>query len=166
MIRKALLGGVVGCATALGLAASPAVAAPGLTGTGEMGSLVLSGYCSFDVSIVYLDHEHSTTTTLPDGSTVTQVNGAFKAVVENVATGKTISYNLSGPGTFTTSPDGTVQAVVRGPYLAFTTPENSYPGVPTLSYTTGRVTWTVDPSGLTTSSSSSGPQTDVCAALS
>jgi len=47
----------------------------------------------------------------------------------------------------------------------WTTLDNSYPGVPTLSYTTGHVSFQVDSSGKTTAYSLKGHRTDVCAAL-
>ena len=60
--------------------------------------------------------------------------------------------------------------VAGGPNLLYTTVANSYPGVPQLSYTTGRVQFTVltNPDGSfgkTTAYSLTGNRTDVCAAL-
>jgi hypothetical protein len=48
-----------------------------------------------------------------------------------------------------------------------TLPQFSYPGVPTISYTTGHVTVFVEASGMTTSYTLAGGerQTDVCAVL-
>ena len=92
------------------------------------------------------------------------VTSAF-VTVENLATGKTLSYNISGPGTQTVYPDGTIKFDVGGPNLFWTTRANSFPGVPQLSYTTGHLTLTVAPDGTTPEYNLSGRRTDVCAAL-
>jgi hypothetical protein len=47
----------------------------------------------------------------------------------------------------------------------WTTKKNSFPGVPQISYTTGHVTFTLDPEGLTTSYTLEGNRTDVCEVL-
>ena len=85
-------------------------------------------------------------------------------------TGKSLTYNISGPGTFWQNPTaGTFGGQLYGPNLLWTAPENlpdEPTGVPALSYTTGPVSFTVDAnSGKTTSYSHRGTTTDVCAAL-
>ena len=87
------------------------------------------------------------------------------------ANGKTLTYNISGPGVATYYPDTSLHTeVAGGPNLLWTTVANSYPGVPQLAYSTGRVQFTltdVSPpgSGVTTAYSLNGSRTDVCAAL-
>ena len=130
--------------------------------------VVLEGYCEGFTAVVtfttmnqYIIHE----TTAPDGTTTLQIAGHAEATVTNQSTGTSVDYNISGPGTLVLSPDGAFSLDVHGPNLLWTTPENSFPGVPTISYTTGHVTAQVAASGLTTSYQLRGRRTDVCAAL-
>jgi hypothetical protein len=99
----------------------------------------------------------------PGGNGTTIVTGKATATV--TANGKTLSYNVSGPAKITNNPDGSFSATAGGPNLLYTTVANSYPGVPPLAYSTGRVQFTVAASGKTTSYSLNGARTDVCAAL-
>jgi hypothetical protein len=124
-------------------------------------------YCSgFDVLVTYTRmNEYVTTIDNPDGSTTIYVTGNAAATVQNTTTGKTLSFNISGPGTETFYSDGSLTANVGGPNLFYTTQTNSYPGVPPIIYTTGHVTFSVAASGITTSFHNSGHLTDVCAAL-
>ena len=69
------------------------------------------------------------------------------------------------PCQVTVNPDNSFSAVAGGPNLLYTTVANSYSGVPQLAYSTGRIQFAVDASGLTTSYSLRGQRTDVCAAL-
>jgi hypothetical protein len=85
--------------------------------------------------------------------------------VTNLSTGTSVSYNVSGPGTAVFYPSGAVSFDAAGPNLFWTQPQFSYPGVPTISYTTGHVTFEVDASGQTISYTLAGSQTDVCEAL-
>ena len=66
-------------------------------------------------------------------------------------------------------PDGSFSGDVAGPNLLWTAQDKlpESPKVPTISYTTGHLTFAVDASGKTTSYSLAGGQrqTDVCAAL-
>jgi hypothetical protein len=104
-------------------------------------------------------------TTAPNGTKTIRITGRARAIVTNQATGASVSYNISGPGTLVFNPDGSFSGDVAGPNLLWTTRANSFPGVPTISYTTGHVTFAVVPSGVTTSYSLAGPRTDVCAVL-
>jgi hypothetical protein len=69
--------------------------------------------------------------------------------------------------------DGSFSVDAAGPNLFWTAKEKSFPGVPTISYTTGHVTFAVGPpppenpeaGGKTTSYTLAGRQTDVCAVL-
>jgi hypothetical protein len=104
-------------------------------------------------------------TTAPDGTTTLKITGNAQATVTNTDTGKSVSYNISGPGTIVIYPSNAFSIDAAGPNLLWTLPENSFPGVPTISYTTGHVTVQVDESGRTTSYNLAGRQTDVCAVL-
>jgi hypothetical protein len=108
---------------------------------------------------------HYRESTLPDETVVDKVEGSAFVTVTNEATGKSLDYNISGPGTLTTHPDGSFSLDVHGPNLLWTTVANSFPGVPQLAYTNGHVLVDVNASGTTTSYSLSGNSVDVCAAL-
>jgi hypothetical protein len=131
----------------------------------------LKGICPFDVQLTvvrqneFIIHE----TVASDGTIYDQYAGNLVVEVTNVETGKSLTYNISGPGTFWHNPTtGTLGGQLYGPNLLWTTPENlpdEPAGVPTLSYTTGPVSFTGDASGKTTFYSHRGTTTDVCAAL-
>jgi hypothetical protein len=125
-------------------------------------------YCGdFTVNVTVTDFNQYIvrSTTAPNGTVTMRITGRARAIVTNVATGASVSYNISGPGTLVFNSDGSFSGDVAGPNLLWTTLANSFPGVPTISYTTGHVTFAVAPSGLTTSYSLAGARTDVCAVL-
>ena len=150
------------------LSATPAGATDPRVPLPTQDPVVLEGYCDGFTAVVtitemnqYIIHQ----TTAPDGTTTLQVAGHAEATVTNQTTGASASYNISGPGTLVLYPDGAFSLDVHGPNLLWTAPEDSFPGVPTISYTTGHVTLDVAASGLTTSYQLRGRQTDVCAVL-
>ena len=108
-------------------------------------------------------------TTASDGTVTLRIAGRARATVTNQGTGKSVSFNISGPGTLVMNPDGSFSANLAGPNLLWTARANlaNFPNVPTISYTTGHVTFGVDPSGQTTSYSLAGGsrQTNVCTVL-
>jgi hypothetical protein len=110
-------------------------------------------------------NQHIIRQTTVDGVTTLMITGHAKATVTNLSTGESVTYNISGPGTVVLFPDGAFSIDAHGPNLLWTTVANSFPGVPTISYTTGHVTVFVDPTGQTTSYSLAGRRTDVCAVL-
>jgi hypothetical protein len=130
--------------------------------------VVLEGYCDGFTAVVTFTEMNQyiiKETTAPDGTTTLMITGHARASVTNQSTGQSVSYNISGPGTVVIYPDGAFSIDAHGPNLLWTAPENSFPGVPTISYTTGHVTLFVDASGETTSYQLRGRQTDVCAVL-
>jgi hypothetical protein len=143
-------------------AAGPAQAAPPLPVTNDL--VLLSqdtaggdGYCKhFDVHLVTYsassDVHHPGLFTGPGFTTVT-----------NITTGKSITYNTSGPGKVTLDP---VTVDARGTNLFYTTQANSFAGVPQISYTSGPVHFQLNATGLTRAYAHTGRTTDVCAALS
>jgi hypothetical protein len=153
---------------ALALAA-PAGASSPRDFLGTPDPLPLGGYCSFPVLVTftraneYVIHE----SVAPDGTKTQQITGRLFATVTNEATGKSLTYNISGPGSLTSEPSGAFSGDLHGPSLLWTLPQNLPDGqnVPALSYTTGHVTFAVNPSGKTTAYSLNGRTTDVCAAL-
>jgi hypothetical protein len=128
-----------------------------------------TGYClGFDVLVTWTDFKQfivrETTT---NGTTTLQIAGKAKATVTNTTTGESISLNISGPGTIVINSDNSFSVDAAGPNLFWTEQKNSFNGVPTISYTTGHVTFAVNAGGLTTSYTLAGGarQTDVCAVL-
>jgi hypothetical protein len=137
------------------------ISVPGVPAAGD------DGYCSFPVRIVQAAIKAPVETPGPDGSTVFTFRGFGTATVTNLATGKTLKFNISGPGSVTSFPDNSFTIDASGPNLLYTTVENSQPaGVLQLAYTTGHVQVSVDENGQTTSYKLNGRSTDVCAALS
>ena len=130
--------------------------------------LPATDYCTnFDVLWEWVDTNQyviSSSTTADDVTTL-RVTGHASVRLTNLANGKTVSYNVSGPGTLTINPDFSFSVAAGGPNLLYTTKASSFPGVPPLSYTTGRVTFSVDADGVTTAYSLKGRRTDVCAVL-
>lgn len=110
----------------------------------------------------YIIHD---TTDPVTGVRTQRITGNAQATVTNPSTGESVRYNISGPATVVINPDGSFSADAGGPNLLWTTQDNSFPGVPTISYTTGHVTFQVAASGQTTSYQLRGRQTDVCAVL-
>ena len=152
--------------------AGPASAAPPLPSLPYEVDLVgqdtagTEGYCDFPVHVsVTQGSAHYRQSTLPDGTRVTKAEGSAFATVTNETTGKSLSYNISGPGTITEDPGGSFSLDVHGPNLLWTTVENSFPGVPQLAYTHGHVLVEVNADGTTENYSLSGNSVDVCAAL-
>ena len=130
--------------------------------------VVLEGYCDGFTAVVTFTKMNQyiiRQTTAPDGTTTLRIAGHAEAAVTNQTTDKSVTYNISGPGTVVIYPDGAFSIDAHGPNLLWTAPENSFPGVPTISYTTGHVTVQVAASGQTTSYQLRGRQTDVCAVL-
>jgi hypothetical protein len=130
----------------------------------------LMGYCTgFTVELTYtrMNEYIIHQTTAPDGTTTLMITGNARVTATNLSTMKSVSYNISGPGTAVFYPSGAFSLDLHGPNLLWTKRENlvAFPGVPTISYTTGHVTVFVDASGQTTSYQLSGHRTDVCAAL-
>jgi hypothetical protein len=117
-----------------------------------------NGFCQFPVTVVLTSYQQ-----LRGGG---KFAGHGYATVTNDVTGKSLTYNVSGPGAVTATPGGGFSVDAGGTNLFWTTVANSYPGVPQLAYTTGHLQFTVSGTGDTTGYSLSGNSTDVCAALS
>jgi hypothetical protein len=132
---------------------------------------VLEGYCTGFTAIVTISKFNQyiiqDTTDPLTGVETLRITGHAQATVTNESTGESVTYNISGPATVVINPDGSFSADAAGPNLLWTLPDNSFPGVPAISYTTGHVTFEVDARGQTTSYTLAGGarQTDVCAIL-
>jgi hypothetical protein len=157
------------------LLAAPADEKPPPVPLPAQGTIDLTGYCGEDFGedcgpvVTFSEATQSIIqeTTSPDGTITQRIAGHATATVTNLCSGESVTYNTSGPATVVISPNGTVSVDAAGPNLLWTLPELSFSGVPTISYTTGRVTFTVAPSGRTTAYELAGGarQTDVCAEL-
>src|SRR5690349_22951748 len=115
-------------ALAIGLVgvAGPAAADPPRTDSGSFSlggtdTAGTNGFCPFEVKIDYVSHQRAETTVELDGTKVVRATGHATATVTNVSTGKSLRYNISGPGTTTTHPDGSFEADLTGPNLLWTT---------------------------------------------
>jgi hypothetical protein len=132
--------------------------------------VTLEGYCEgFTAVVTYTEfNQYIIQEMTSDGTTTLKITGYVQATVTNQTTGKSVTYNISGPGTIVLYPDGSFSIDAGGPNLLWTLPENleQFPDVPTISYTTGHVTVEVAASGETTFYHLQGaPPTDVCAVL-
>jgi hypothetical protein len=95
-----------------------------------------------------------------------RVTGFTSVTVTNMDTEKKLTFNASGPGTFTNNPDGSFSLDASGPWLTWTTVENSQPaGVLQLAYTNGHLHYEVDENGNTQVYTLDGKSQDVCALL-
>ncbi len=124
-------------------------------------------YCDGFTAVITFPvmNQHIIRRTTVGGVTTLKITGHAKATVTNQVTGESVTLNISGPGTLVLFPDGSFSIDAHGPNLLWTAAENSFPGVPTISYTTGHVKVFVDASGQTTSYSLRGRRTDICAVL-
>jgi hypothetical protein len=153
------------------LAAPAGAQPPPVPITQEPVSLPAPDFCAdFDVEITFpVFDQRIIQETTSDGTTTLKIAGHATATVTNLEADKSVTYNISGPGTLVFYPSGAFSADVAGPNLLYTARGNlaNFPDVPTISYTTGHVTFEVDASGQTTSYTLAGGarQTDVCAVL-
>jgi hypothetical protein len=123
-------------------------------------------YCGFAIEETFpVDNEFGKA--LEDGMTFL-LTGRLTMVSTNLSTGKSVSSNISGPGTFTFFPDGSVTIVSRGVsgLLLFPADAPRF-GMPPVAVVAGTQTSTFDADGNLTSYSLQGNVvTDICAALS
>ena len=126
-------------------------------------------FCGFAVGVTFpTGNEFIKLLKTPDGSMVFLVTGSVFASYTNLATGKTVTQNISGPGTFTTFPDGSVTEAAKGLNAFFLTPADAARfGLPTVGVHAGALTTSAAADGTITSLSQNGHVlVDVCAALS
>jgi hypothetical protein len=107
--------------------------------------LTTSG-CGFAVLVTPIfDNEMLTETTLADGTIIDEITGRLVNSFTNVATGKTIVRNVSGPNTTTIRPDGTLTLVGTGRNWFGIGPQGqANTQEPGLVVTSGRVVVNVD----------------------
>jgi len=102
-----------------------------------------------------------------DGSMIILFTGSSKASFTNLSTGKAITENLSGPSKVTVRSDGSATFAAKGHSLMFLTPANAQRfGLPTVSVTTGALTFSIANGSITSLSLHGHVLVDVCTALS
>src|SRR5215471_17678153 len=117
--------------------------------------------CGFPVHVEAVsENEYQDVTTLPDGTTVTQVTGRLVLSFTNTDTKFSIIRNVSGPSTEFDHPDGTITIIYEGPsWFAFGPGSQANTGQPALFFTNGRVVLQAA-GGFVTSFSLAGEQVD------
>lgn len=143
-----------------------------LPGTDTAG---IDGYCPFGVRLTYLvNDEKGRATTDANGDQIQTYTGHLVVAMQNIKTGKAITFNSSGPGVVTTHPDGSYTVNTHGNDLFFTTVRNTYrgrPAVPQIYYSSGHLVFTVaagmlnDNTAPTVAWSLTGKLTNVCLEL-
>ncbi len=123
--------------------------------------------CAFPVHAEPVVNSEVFTTFPPEanGDVVTQITGYLLERVANLATGKSVVVNISGPETVVLHSDGSITLIAYGPSVLILFPTDSPPG-PTFVINYGRYVANFTLSGQETLVSQSGTQFDVCAALS
>ena len=105
------------------LSAAPALADERIPLTADPVPLPKGKYCEgFDVLITFQDFNQYIvqSTTAPDGTQTLHITGRARATVTNEDTGKSISFNISGPGTLIINPDGSFSGDLSGANLLYT----------------------------------------------
>jgi len=126
-------------------------------------------FCGFRIGVSFpVDKEYFKVLKAADGSMTLLVTGRLTLTNTNLSTGKTITANISGPGTATFFPDGSVTTEETGRAVYALVPADAQRfGVPPIGLTAGPLTTSVDVDGNLTSFSLQGHVlVDVCAALS
>jgi hypothetical protein len=126
-------------------------------------------FCGFQVQVAPVaNKEFTKVLKTSDGSMTILATGELTISYTNVAAGKTITVNRSGPGKVTVFADGSELVAAKGPGGLILAPSDAQRfGLPTVSVLAGALTITVDPAGNITSLSFHGHVLlNVCAALS
>jgi hypothetical protein len=126
--------------------------------------------CGFPIHVgIVSDREYYIhETTLADGTLIQQVTGTLVLSFTNTDTGKTITENVSGPGSFTTYPDGGFLVDAQGLSFFFFGPiGQANTGEPGFVITSGHAVAFFDPvTGAADSFTLTGRQTNGCTLLS
>jgi hypothetical protein len=129
-----------------------------------------ASFCGFPVHEEFpVNKEYATVSTGADGSTIFKITGSLFISLTNTETGKTITVNASGPGTFTFSADGTTATFdTRGVGVYFATNLTQFGFPSNLVLASGPSLATVDLVNNTVISAARVPHVllDICAALS
>ena len=130
-------------------------------------SFTVSGACSFDFRIDVLSGSGEATTFYDQAGNVRLIlfTGAARQRYTNLSTGQSMDYTNSSSARVVTDADGTTTVTITGPWGGDQT-GGVVPGFPRAWTFHGRVVLTIDAAGnLVSITHTSGPVTDVCAAL-
>jgi hypothetical protein len=173
MTRIKIFAALLVCGTAIVLSVLPSSLAsasgkpsraPRLHGSGDFPAGLA---CSFEVASQTLTNKEFTTTfpAEANGDVVQLVTGYLVQRFTNVGTGKSISANVSGPGTIVFHPDGSVTLSAEGPSILILFP-GDIPSGPSFVINYGKFVVNITPSEQFIVQKQTGTQFDVCAALS
>jgi hypothetical protein len=179
VIAMRRLGVIVALGALLGILSGVLTASPALAGRGPKWQPPTPGgppftlpalFCGFKLRVAFpVNKEYTKVLKAADGTKTFLFTGAVTAAYTNLQTGKTITVPQTGPGKATIHPDGSITEVHTGRSGPFVlTPAHAKQfGLPTVSVTVGRLAFSVNAAGSTTSVSLHGHVlVDVCAALS
>jgi len=126
--------------------------------------------CGFKLRVSFpVNKEYTKVLKTADGSMAFLFTGAVTVSYTNLQTGKTITVPENGPGKFFGHPDGSFTEVHtgrNGPFILFPASQKRF-GLPGVSVTAGKLTFSISANGVMTSLSLHGHVlVDVCAALS
>lgn len=161
-----LLAAAVVAAALILAAAAPASADKPLREPFPAGDITISGSCDFDVFAHTVEDKAVSKTYFDDDGNPTRqiINGRLVVELTNLETGKSIVYNVSGPGFITFFEDGSLDVVLGGRSLLFFFP-GEVEDLPLLFVNSGQVTLHLDPEGNIVGVEQVGEVEDVCAAL-
>jgi hypothetical protein len=127
------------------------------------------GVCEdFTVNLLIVENNEYTITFAPNaaGTTRQLVEGRFVVAFTNLASGSSVTRNVSGPGEYLYHADGSVDFRGSGAWAIFFFPEQRGPGTPgALFVNYGQIVLHTDPFGIQTVVSQVGTQEDLCATL-
>jgi hypothetical protein len=159
-----VLGGVV--------TASPALAGRGPKWQPPSGPpfTLPASFCGFKLRVTFpVNKEYTKVLKTADGSMTFLFTGAVTVSYTNLQTGKTITVPENGPGKFFGHPDGSFTEVHtgrNGPFILAPADAKRF-GLPTVSVTAGKLTFSISANHVITSLSLHGHVlVNVCAALS
>jgi hypothetical protein len=172
------LGVIVALGALLCVLSGLVTASPALAGRGPKwqppGSIppftLPASFCGFKLRVAFpVNKEFTKVLKTADGSMLFLFTGAVTVSYTNLQTGKTITVPENGPGKATIHSDGSITEVHtgrNGPFILTPAHAKQF-GLPTVSVTAGRLAFSANAAGSTTSLSLHGHVlVDVCTALS
>jgi hypothetical protein len=116
---------------------------------------------------VVTNKEYASLTVTADGASIIKVTGSFVVTFTNGTTGKSITLNASGPGTFTFPANSSLQIVDANGLSFWVAPNLSEFGLPNAFLSSGPLQLTADRSNFQVVSVARQPHVlvDICAAL-
>ena len=126
------------------------------------GDFVLDGACAFPVSVEVLTNKEFGTE-FSDGRFL--ITGSFKVRLTNLDSDTSMDVNISGPGVFTTPPDGGLMITAWGNWLFWFFPGELGQSSGKLLLTSGHATELFDADGNLVSFTPPQKVRDACAAL-